>query len=293
MKLKLRHVLIAVLMANLLLSGVASAQTAPQTEIYVSPVITETTTCGEMTFGVWVKNVVDLTAFHLEIGFSPGNVEVTKVENGGFLGTPTESALFEPTNGIYNDTGKILFGVAQQGTNGDPTPQNGTGQLIEITLRAKTFGALVPFTIDGAKSILVNWPDTFQIPFIVTGPGVVSTSSCAPTDIALSSNSIENGRPAGTVVGTLTTTDPDYLSSWETWTYSLPALSGDNALFAISGDKLTTLFTADYGTKASYSILVRSTDAGGKYFEKPFTVKVADVVVPPDEYKLYLPIIAK
>ena len=142
--------------------------------------------------------------------------------------------------------------------------RKGTGKLIEITLKAKTPGNLVPFTIDGAKSILVNWPDAFQIPFIVTGPGVVSTSSCAPTNITLSPGTIENGKPAGTEVGTLKTTNPDsYL--WESWIYSLPTLYSDNAVFAISGDKVSTRFTVDYGTKDSYSILVRSTDAGGKY----------------------------
>lgn len=285
MKIKLCFVLIAVLIANLLLSGVTSAQPAP-TEVYVSPIITETTTCSEMTFGIWVKNVVDMTAFHLEIGFNPGSVEVTNVVNGRFLGIPTESALFEPTNGIYNGTGKILFGVAQQGTNGDPILQNGTGQLIEITLKAKTPGNLVPFMIDGEKSILVSWPDAFQIPFIVTGPGVVSTSSCAPTNITLSPSSIENRQPAGTEVGELKTTDPDSSYPWESWIYNLPTSYGDNALFAISGDKVSTRFTVDYGTKDSYSILVRSTDAGGKYMEKPFTIRVnyAPIIDPiPDQ----------
>jgi len=281
-KIKFGLVLIAVLLANLLLGGVASAQTS-QTEIYVFPVTNTATTCEDITFGIWVKNVVDLTAFHLEISFDPGSVEVVKVENGGFLGTPTEEALFEPTNGIYNGTGKILFGVAQQGLNGELNLGNGEGKLIEITLRAKTPGSLVPFTIDGTKSVLVNWPDAFQIPFTVTGPGVVSTSSCAPTNIDLSANTIENGSTAGTIVGTLATTDPDSSLTWgDSWTYSLPNSSSypDNALFAISGDKLSTGFTADYGAKNTYTILVRSTDAGGKYYEKSFTINVVDTVAP-------------
>lgn len=276
MKIKLSFVLIVVLLANLLLSGVASAQPAP-TEVYVSPVITETTTCGEMTFGVWVKNVVAMTAFHLEIDFNPGSVEVTKVVNGGFLGTPAESALFEPTNGIYNGTGKILFGVAQQGTNGEPTLRNGTGKLIEITLKAKTPGNLVPFTIDGAKSILVNWPDAFQIPFIVTGPGVVSTSSCAPTDISLTPSSIKEMQPAGTIVGTLTSIDPD---SPDSFIYSLvnPTSYPDNSNFAISGDKVLAQMSFDYNTRTSFTIFVRSTDSGEKYSEKAITINVLNQV---------------
>ena len=277
MKFKLSFVLIAVLIANLLQSGAASAQTTPVTEIYVLPVSAEATTCNAMTFEVWVKNVVDLTAFHLEIGFTPGNVEVINVVNGNALIKPGETTLFEPTNGWNNDTGKILWGMAQQGTNGDPQPKDvgpEGAKLITITLQAKKPGYLVPFTIDGAKSVLVNWPDVFQIPFIVTGPGAVSTSSCAPTNIALSSNTIENGRPAGTIVGTLTTTDPDSSHSWESWSYSMPYSDGDNALFAIFGDKVSTLFTADFVTKNSYAILIRSTDAGGRYLEKSITITV-------------------
>ena len=279
MKFRFILILIAVLLANFLLSRAASAQT-PATEVYVFPLITEATTCGTMTFGVYVRNVVNLTAFHLEIDFDPRNVQVTKVENGGFLLKPGELKLFEPTNGVYeltSTTGQILFGMAQQGTNGNPLPKEigpEGAELIKITLKALKPGSLNPFTIDGEKSILVNWPDAFQIPFMVTAPGVVSTSSCAPTDIALSANTIENGRPAGTVVGTLTTTDPDSSYSWESFSYSLPVAPEDNALFAISGDKLITRFVADYGSKKSYSIQVRSTDAFGKIIEKPFTITV-------------------
>lgn len=280
MKFKISFVLIAILIANLLLSGVASAQIA-STEIYVFPVTTETTTCSNMTFGIWVKNVVDLTAFHLEINFDPGSVEVTKVENGGFLGTPIETALFEPTNSpieVINSTGKILFGVAQQGTNGDPLPKSiGSegGKLLEITLKAKTPGNLVPFTIDGENSILVNWPDAFRIPFTVTGPGVVSTSSCAPTDITLSPNTVADGMPAGTEVGTLLTIDSDSSLPWgDSWTYYLLDSQVDNAQFAISGNKLVTRFTANYGTSKTYTIKVRSTDAGGKFIDKSLTITV-------------------
>ena len=276
MKIKLSFILISVLIANLLLSGVASAQPAP-TEVYVSPVITETTTCGEMTFAIWVKSVVDMTAFHLEIDFIPGSVEVTKVVNGGFLGAPPESAFFEPTNGIYNITGKILFGVAQQGSNGNPSPRNGTGKLIEITLKAKTPGNLVPFTINGEKSIFVNWPDAFQIPFIVTGPGVVGTSSCAPTDVSLTPNSIKEMQPAGTTVGTLTSIDPDLPDSF---IYSLVKTTSypDNNKFAISDGKVLAQMSFGYSTKTSYTIFVRSTDSGGKYFEKAITINVLNQV---------------
>jgi hypothetical protein len=278
--------IIVIVLANLLLSGVVFGQ-SPSTEIYVSPLINSSTTCGTMTFGVWVKNVANLTAFHLEVDFTPGNLEVISVVNGGFLGVPAENALFEPTNGFDNVNGKILYGIAQQGTNGDPTPRNGEGKLIEITLRAKKAGSLVPFTITGGdKSLLVSWPDAFLIPFTITQAGVVQTSSCPPTDIILAPSSINEKQASGTVVGTLTSIDPDLSDSW---VYSLVNLVAypDNNDFSISGDRVIAVASFDYGIRSSYQIMVRSTDAGGAYFDKVITITISK----PSQYLLYLPII--
>ena len=51
----------------------------------------------------------------------------------------------------------------------------------------------------------------------------------------------------------------------------------DNASFNISGDSLRTFAVFDYETKNSYAIRVRTTDQGGLYTEKAFTVAVSDV----------------
>src|SRR5690606_37223482 len=80
----------------------------------------------------------------------------------------------------------------------------------------------------------------------------------------------------GTTVGTLTSTDAN---SGDTFTYSLVTGTGatDNALFTISGDELQTLTALDFETQPSYSIRIRSTDAGGSSFEQVFTISVTDV----------------
>ena len=99
----------------------------------------------------------------------------------------------------------------------------------------------------------------------------------APTDIALSSATIAENQSTGTAVGTLSTIDSD---TGNTFTYSLPTGSLDNASFAISGSSLVTAGSFNYEAKSLYSVLVRSTDQGGLYTEKTFTITVTDVYEP-------------
>lgn len=100
----------------------------------------------------------------------------------------------------------------------------------------------------------------------------------APTDIALSHNSVAEHTTAGGIVGTFSTADPD---EQDTFAYALVAGDGDidNRSFAIavSGNALILRDTPDYETKSSYSIRVRSTDSGGLYYEKSFTIHIIDV----------------
>jgi gliding motility-associated-like protein len=53
--------------------------------------------------------------------------------------------------------------------------------------------------------------------------------------------------------------------------------STDNASFSISAGVLKTTASFDFETKSSYSIRVRSTDVGGLFFEKTFTIAVNNV----------------
>jgi mRNA-degrading endonuclease HigB of HigAB toxin-antitoxin module len=104
---------------------------------------------------------------------------------------------------------------------------------------------------------------------------VVATNQ-APTNIALSNNTVPENDPVNTVVGTLSTSDPD---AGDTHTYTLVSGEGstDNASFNISGNSLRTSAEFNYEDKNSYSIRIRSTDKGGLYFEKAFTINVTDV----------------
>src|SRR4051794_9940719 len=97
-----------------------------------------------------------------------------------------------------------------------------------------------------------------------------------PTDIALSNSSVNENQPINTVVGTFSTTDPDV---GDTHTYTLVGGAGstDNGSFNISGNQLRTSAVFNFEIKNSYSIRVRTTDSGGLFFEKIFTITVNDL----------------
>ncbi|WP_055747487.1 Ig-like domain-containing protein [Brevibacillus choshinensis] len=97
-----------------------------------------------------------------------------------------------------------------------------------------------------------------------------------PTDIALSSSSIQENSPIGTTIGTLSATDAD---AGETFTYSLGGV--DAAAFTISGNALKTNTPLDYKTKNAYSISIQATDSAGNTLVKPFTINVTKVYNPP------------
>src|SRR3954451_466833 len=98
----------------------------------------------------------------------------------------------------------------------------------------------------------------------------ISVTDSAPTDIALSASSVAENQPVGTTVGAFSTTDPD---AGDSFGYSLAGGTGstDNGSFQVSGNTLQTAAGFDFEAKSSYSIRVRSTDAGGLLFEKVFT----------------------
>ena len=107
-----------------------------------------------------------------------------------------------------------------------------------------------------------------------------------PTDISLSSTSVDENQPAGTTVGGFSATDPDLPG--DSFTYTLVAGTGDtdNGSFDVSGNSLVTKDVFDKETKDSYSIRVKVDDGKGGTFEKQFTITVADADDAPTDLSL-------
>ncbi|NCR35368.1 MAG: type I secretion C-terminal target domain-containing protein, partial [Microcystis aeruginosa S11-01] len=98
----------------------------------------------------------------------------------------------------------------------------------------------------------------------------------APTELILSKDTIAENSGNNFLIGTLSTLDPDVGDSHN---YSLVTGQGDtdNSAFTIVGNELRIKNSADFETKSSYSIRLRTTDVGGLSYEQTFTVKISNV----------------
>lgn len=145
------------------------------------------------------------------------------------------------------------------------------------------------FTLNGNSTIYGSIGAKGNVIFngnaTVIGLGPTTPSNAAPTDLTLDTSSISENVTANSVVGQLTTTDPD---AGDTFTYSLIPGSGDtdNTAFSIVGDQLQINATPDFETQDSYSIRVQSSDQGGLSVEKVFTVSITDINEQPTQIAL-------
>jgi hypothetical protein len=114
-----------------------------------------------------------------------------------------------------------------------------------------------------------NWWLTTDKQFTIT----VNNTAEAPTDILLSSNNIDENIATWTLVWDLSSTDQDV---WDTFTYTLVAWtwSDDNASFSITWTWVFVEWNINFEAKATYSILVRSTDSFWLTTDKQFSITI-------------------
>jgi SdrD B-like domain/Subtilase family/CARDB/FG-GAP-like repeat/Cadherin domain/RTX calcium-binding nonapeptide repeat (4 copies) len=96
----------------------------------------------------------------------------------------------------------------------------------------------------------------------------------APFDISLSSGSIAENSANGTVIGTLTSADPNLN---DTHTYTLVNDAGGR--FAIDNNRLTVASgnLLDYETNTQHTIRVKSTDSGGLAYERDLNITITNI----------------
>lgn len=158
-------------------------------------------------------------------------------------------------------------------TIGEGDADNASFTLQENQLRAKSS---FDFETKSSYTVRIQSTDQGGLSFAKAFTITVTNSNDAPTNILLSTAEIAENAIPNVHIGTLSTTDPDALN---TFTYTLVNGTGDtdNNSFAIEGNSLRAPNPFDYETKSSYSIRIRSTDQGGLFTEKQFTITVADV----------------
>ncbi len=96
-----------------------------------------------------------------------------------------------------------------------------------------------------------------------------------PTAITLSPANVRENLPANTIVGTLTTTDPD---SSDVHTYTLVEGTGDtdNGRFNLAGNVLRTSESFNYEQKSTYSIRVHTADGKDGEFARAITISIVN-----------------
>jgi len=172
------------------------------------------------------------------------------------------------------DAGDTFTYALVSGTGGD---NNGS-----FTIDGGSLKTAASFDYEGKSSYSIRVRSTDQgglwteKEFIVT----VTDVNEAPTDIALSNSTVAENQPSGTVVGTLSGTDPDVGQS-ATLDFTLVDGFGDNGRFSIDPvtKQLKTAAAFDYEAKNSYSIRIRATDSGSPAlsYDEPFTITVTNV----------------
>jgi len=118
---------------------------------------------------------------------------------------------------------------------------------------------------------------SFAQPFIIAVNDVDETiPNEAPVGLSISSTSIAENMPAGSMVGRLWTDDPDVADSH---TYMLVDGAGDddNDRFMILGDLLLSGEEFDFESKDSMFIRIRTTDQRDETFDKAFIITISDI----------------
>ncbi len=211
---------------------------------------------------------VDVTMTVTVSGLPAGAYEWTSTHHDGGAGA---------SNGNLSGNCDYTFSAA----DGSVTVPNG------ITISTQNFGDPVStftrgFLSDGSPVSLTMVMDNGQgggnaLFALIGSLSIISTTPpTGPSDLSLSSTTIARSAPIGTLVGTLTSTDP---TPGDTFTYTLAggAGSADNGQFAIDGDRLETdrdLTGFPGGT--TLQVRVRTTDAEGAWFERAFLIELVN-----------------
>ncbi len=196
---------------------------------------------------------------------------------------PTDIALPFPSLPENSAAGAVVSKI----TAVDPD----AGSSLTFSLASGVGGAdNASFSVSGFNLLLVasaNYEakSTYNLRLRVTDEGGLSFEKAlvvtitdeqeATTDIQLSKAVLAENNAAGVEVGVLAAVDPDVGVS-----YSYTLVAGqdadDNASFSISGSSLLLGVKANFETRSSYKVRVKSNDGRGGVFEKAFTIAVTD-----------------
>ncbi len=229
------------------------------------------------------------------------------VTDGTALGThvlkdinPGPGSSSAPTQAFVPFGNKLVFVAGNSATGTEMWITDGTtvgttllkdiapGAAASFPSIPKVVGSLIYFTANDGMHGIETWVSDGTPAGTVLlkdiAPGTSNSNSGgffefpanpnAPTNIALSSSTIQEFRANGTVVGNLTTTDPN---AGDTFTYAL--LNNAGGRFSIVGNQLKVAngLLLDFEQASSHTISVQVTDSTNNTFTKSLTITVGDV----------------
>ncbi len=236
---------------ELQVNGAIDFETNPTLEIRVN--VNEGTKNFSKAFTI---NVTDVNEAPTDIALSSSTIAENSAA-GTDIGTLSNTD---------EDTGDTHTYTLKTGKGG---PDNSLFSISGTTL--KVAGA-IDFENDNSLEIQINVNDGVNDYAEVMTINVTDVNT-APTDINITSSSIDENEPANTVVGILGATDDG--ENTGTLTYSFDG-GTDDANFTIDGTNLKINAIPDFETKSSYSINIKVSDGVLDYTET-FAIIVNDI----------------
>lgn len=138
-------------------------------------------------------------------------------------------------------------------------------------------GRVFDYESKSTYSVRVRSTDRGGLSFDTTFNIRITDVNEAITAVSLSSSTIAENLPGGTLIGILISTDPD---SNDTHSYSF--ISGDTAFFSIRSDSLLSKVSFNYEEDSIYTITILSTDSDGHYLDQTFNIRISDIKEPPE-----------
>ena len=237
-----------------------------------------------------LPQVFDATGTIVDVdsaNFDGGTLTVSISANGtaddrlqvGNFGTGPGQVGLSGNNVTYGGT---MVGAVSGGTSGsDPLVvtfnTNATPSAVQEVYRSIQFNNVSDNPSTATRTLTIGLTDgdggtaTPQTKLVY-----VQASNDAPTDLALSSNTVAENAANGTVIGTITSTDPD---TGDTSSYSFIDNAGGRFAIDTSTGQITVAdgLLLNYESATSHSVTVRVTDSGGLTYDETFTINLTNV----------------
>ena len=204
--------------------------------------------------------------------------------------TPTDIGLSSLTVLENQSIGAIIGALTSTDVDkGDPfsyyISESEISDAFSINGKNLVSNAKLDFETNPTVSVTIVTRDAAEAEYKETFTIAVQNVNETPTDLRIDNTTIVENLSSGTSIGTLSSTDED---ANDTFTYELVSGDGDtdNSSFSIESGALVSAASFDFETKSSYSIRVKTSDAGGLSYEEVVTISVSDINEAPSDLAL-------